>query len=329
MICVIGGAGYIGSHCVKRLLKKGHAVVTLDNLEAGHRSAVLGGEFVQGDYTDRQTLDDLFYTYPIECVMHFAAYASVAESMTDPAKFYRLNVVGGYTLLEAMRVHGVPYLIFSSSAATYGEPQQIPIPEEHPKVPTNAYGETKRAFEQMLRWYDTAFGLRSISLRYFNAAGADPDGQLGEDHHPETHLIPLVLLTALGKRPVIKIFGTDYDTPDGTCIRDYIHVTDLADAHILAYEALKRGAPTTAYNLGNGLGYSVREVIHTAEQVVGHPIPQEEAPRRPGDPARLVASAERAQRELGWKPQYADLRTIIETAWRWHSAHPDGYGDRV
>lgn len=328
MICVIGGAGYIGSHCVKRLLEKGYAVVTLDNLEAGHRSAVLGSEFVQGDYTDRQTLDHLFHTYPIECVMHFAAYASVAESMTDPAKFYRLNVVGGYTLLEAMRAHGIPYLIFSSSAATYGEPQQIPIREEHPQVPTNAYGETKRAFEQMLRWYDAAFGLRSISLRYFNAAGADPDGQLGEDHHPETHLIPLVLLTALGKRQAIKIFGTDYDTPDGTCIRDYIHVTDLADAHILAYEALKQGAPTTAYNLGNGLGYSVREVIRTAEQVVRHHIPQEEAPRRPGDPARLVASAERAQRELGWKPQYADLRIIIETAWRWHSTHPDGYGDR-
>ena len=232
-------------------------------------------------------------------------------------------------LLEAMREHHVPYLIFSSSAATYGEPQQIPIPEDHPQQPTNAYGETKRAFEQMLRWYDMAFGLRSISLRYFNAAGADPEGQLGEDHHPETHLIPLVLLTALGKHPVIRIFGTDYDTPDGTAIRDYIHVTDLADAHILAYEALKRGAPTTAYNLGNGLGYSVREVIRTAEEVVGHPVPQEEAPRRAGDPARLVASAERARRELGWRPQYAELHTIIETAWRWHSAHPDGYGDRA
>lgn len=325
MICVIGGAGYIGSHTVKQLNKKGYETLVLDNLELGHIEAVKWGQFVQGDYTDRAVLDAVFSKYPIDCVMHFAAYASVAESMTDPAKFYRLNVVGGYTLLEAMRAHQVGKIIFSSSAATYGEPVTLPIPESHPQDPTNAYGESKLTFEKMLKWYDVAFGVKSVSLRYFNAAGADVEGELGEDHDPETHLIPLVIDAVMGKRANVKIFGTDYPTPDGTCVRDYVHVTDLADAHILAYERLATNGETTKYNLGNGAGISVKEIIDTVVQVAGKQVPVVNAERRAGDPARLVASSERAQNELGWKPRYGDIKRIVESAYNWRIAHPNGF----
>lgn len=325
MICVIGGAGYIGSHTVKQLAKNGYEILVLDNLELGHIEAVKWGVFVQGDYTDRTVLDDVFNKYPIDCVMHFAAYASVAESMTEPAKFYRLNVVGGYTLLEAMRAHGVNKIIFSSSAATYGEPVTLPIPEDHPQDPTSAYGESKLSFEKMLKWYDVAYGIKSVSLRYFNAAGADVDGELGEDHNPETHLIPLVIDAVMGKRANVKIFGTDYPTPDGTCVRDYVHVTDLADAHMLAYERLAADGETTRYNLGNGAGISVKEIIDTVAQVAGKEVPTVEADRRAGDPARLVASSERAQSELGWKPRFGDIRSIVESAYNWRVAHPNGF----
>ncbi len=329
MICVIGGAGYIGSHCVQLLLQHQLDVVVLDNLELGHRAAVLGGAFVEGDFTDASTLDKLFQTYPVDCVMHLAAYASVADSMSDPARYYQRNVIGAYTLLEAMRRHHVPHIIFSSSAATYGEPVEIPITESHPQVPTNAYGESKRAFEQMLHWYDVAYGLKSVSLRYFNAAGTDPTGVLGEDHSPETHLIPLVIDAALGRRPAVKVFGTDYPTPDGTCIRDYIHVTDLADAHLKAVQYLREGGPTICLNLGNGLGHSVRQVIDTVAAVGGRPVPSVDAPRRPGDPARLVASSDLARQILHWTPQHAALETIVSTVYRWREAHPEGYGDRA
>jgi UDP-glucose 4-epimerase len=325
MILVIGGAGYIGSHMVKLLLQKGEQVVILDNFSTGHRQAIVGGIVEQGDLRDQEALQRLFRRYPIECVMHFAAFIFAGESMREPAKYYENNVLGCLRLLGAMRTHGVQQIIFSSTAAVYGEPRQLPIPEEHPLQPTNTYGETKRVMEGMLHWYGQAYGIRSIALRYFNAAGADPDGELGEDHRPEEHLIPLVLFTAMGRRDAISVFGTDYDTPDGTCIRDYIHVMDLCEAHYLALQQLRAGASNTVYNLGNGQGYSVLEVIRTAEQVVGRPIPVCYAPRRPGDPARLIASAEKAKRELGWQPRYPDLATMIEHAYRWFLKHPDGY----
>jgi UDP-glucose 4-epimerase len=325
MILLIGGAGYIGSHMVKLLLQKGEQVVVLDNFSTGHRQAIVGGIVEQGDLRDPDALHRLFRRYPIECVMHFAAFIFAGESMREPAKYYENNVLGCLRLLEAMRAHGVQQIIFSSTAAVYGEPHQLPIPESHPLQPTNAYGETKRVMEGMLHWYGQAYGIRSIALRYFNAAGADPDGELGEDHRPEEHLIPLVLFTAMGKRDAIAVFGTDYDTPDGTCIRDYIHVMDLCEAHYLALQRLRAGSPSTVYNLGNGQGYSVLEVIRTAEQVVGKPIPVRYAPRRPGDPVRLIASAEKAQRELGWQPRYPDLATMIEHAYRWFLQHPEGY----
>ena len=325
MILVTGGAGYIGSHTVKLLLESGHEVVTYDSMEFGHPEAVVGGEVVRGDLLDRAKLDETFDTFPIEAVVHFAAYASVPDSVANPDKYFRNNIGGGLNLLDAMRAANVSRIIFSSSAATYGEPLEVPIPETHPRNPTNPYGESKLMFEKILKWYDVAYGIKSVSLRYFNASGADPDGRIGEDHDPEGHLIPIVLQTALGQRESVKVFGTDWDTPDGTCIRDYIHVTDLADAHILALRALEGGAETTAYNLGNGDGQSVMQVIRTAEAVVGRKIPWESAPRRPGDPARLVASSERLKKELGWKPRYADLHVIIEHAWRWHSTHPRGY----
>ncbi|CUU34148.1 UDP-galactose 4-epimerase [Armatimonadetes bacterium GXS] len=325
MILVIGGAGYIGSHMVKYLLQRGESVVVLDNFSTGHRAAVRGATVVEGDLRDMETLQRVFAQYPIECVMHFAAFIFAGESMRHPAKYYDNNVLGCLRLLEAMRISGVSQIIFSSTAAVYGEPQQIPIPETHPLQPTNAYGETKRVMEGMLHWYGQAYGIRSIALRYFNAAGADPEGELGEDHRPEEHLIPLVLFAGMGKRPNVSVFGTDYDTPDGTCIRDYIHVWDLCEAHYLALQRLRSGAPSTVYNLGNGQGYSVLEVIRTAEQVIGKPIPVVYAERRAGDPVRLVASAEKAQRELGWKPQYPDLATMIEHAYRWFLKHPEGY----
>ena len=325
MILVIGGAGYIGSHMVKCLLQHGEDVLIMDTLEKGHRDAIVGGKFIEGDLRRADDLKRVFGKHDIESVMHFAAYASVGDSVKNPSTYYENNVVGCYALLEAMRAHKINKLIFSSSAAVYGEPNTVPIPEVHPKNPTNPYGETKWVMEKMLQWYGGAYGIRSISLRYFNAAGADPDGQIGEDHEPEEHLIPVALLALLGKRDKLKIFGTDWPTPDGTCIRDFIHVNDLAEAHFLAVQALRKGASTNAYNLGNGHGYSVKEVIHSVEKVTGKPVPFEAAPRRAGDPARLVASSDRIKSELGWKPQYPELETIITHAWNWRKTRVDGY----
>lgn len=328
MILVIGGAGYIGSHMVKRLCQQGEDVLVMDNLEKGHSEALVGGRLVNADLRRRDDLERIFQQYEVECVMHFAAYASVGHSVQNPAMYYENNVIGCYVLLETMRTHKIDRLIFSSSAAVYGEPVTIPIPENHPKNPTNPYGETKWVMERMLQWYGEAYGIRSISLRYFNAAGADPEGQIGEDHKPEEHLIPLALLAVLGKRDKLRVFGTDWATPDGTCIRDFVHVCDLAEAHLLALQALRKGAGTTAYNLGNGYGFSVKEVIRTVEKVTGKKVPVESAPRRPGDPAQLVAGSVRIKAELGWVPRYAQLATIIEHAWNWHKSNPNGYRHR-
>ncbi|MGD1020851.1 MAG: UDP-glucose 4-epimerase GalE [Verrucomicrobiia bacterium] len=325
MILVIGGAGYIGSHMVKWLVQHGEDVLVMDNFEKGHREAVTGVRVVEADLRRREDLDKVFRQYDIECVMHFAAYASVGDSVRNPATYYENNVAGCYTLLEAMRARNIDRMIFSSSAAVYGEPKEIPIPEHHQKVPTNPYGETKRVMENMLQWYDVAYGMRSISLRYFNAAGADPDGRIGEDHDPEEHLIPVALLAALGQRDQLSVFGTDWPTPDGTCIRDYIHVCDLAEAHHLAINALRAGAKTTAYNLGNGQGFSVKDVIRVVEEVTGRTVPVKATPRRPGDPARLVAGSERIRQELGWRPKYAQLEVIVQHAWNWRKANPNGY----
>ena len=327
MILVTGGLGYVGSHTVKALEKSGREVVSLDNLEYGHRSAAAGANVVIGDFGDREVVAGVFANYRIDSVMHFGAYASVPDSVKDPGRYYENNVSKTLVLLDEMVSRGIDRLVFSSSAATYGEPMEVPISEDHPKNPTNPYGRSKLIIEDILRDYDTAYGLKSVSLRYFNASGADPEGELGEDHSPEEHLIPIVLQVALGKRASVSMYGTDWDTPDGTCVRDYVHVTDLAQAHILALKAMEAGCATASYNLGNGSGYSVKQVIEMAREVTGRPIEAVPGPRRPGDPARLVASAEKIRRELGWKPEIPDLRDIIETAWKWHSAHPDGYGD--
>ncbi len=316
-ILVVGGAGYIGSHMVKHLGQLGCQVTTLDNLSGGHRDAVLHGDFVHGDIADRTLLDDLFARRKFDAVIHFASFIQVGESMVAPAKYYQNNVVNTLNLLNAMNAFGVDKFIFSSTAATFGEPQYTPINEAHPQQPINPYGRSKLMVEQALADYDRAYGLKSVSLRYFNAAGADPDGQLGERHDPETHLIPLVLQTAAGRRPHISVFGRDYDTPDGTCIRDYIHINDLCDAHWLALQSLCDGAGCQAYNLGNGSGFSVQEVIDTARMVTGCEMPVQDAPRREGDPARLVADATLAREKLGWQPRYADLDVIIAHAWRW------------
>ena len=325
-ILVTGGAGYIGSHTVRELVNRGHRVMVLDNLSKGHAAAVKSAGLVRGDTGDPVLLKNLFTEYEIEAVMHFAASSLVGESVRNPSGYYHNNVVKGLTLLNAMVEAGVKYLVFSSTAAVYGEPRKVPIPEEHPALPTNPYGATKLALEGAMRWYSEAYGLRFVSLRYFNAAGADPAGDIGEDHAPETHLIPLVLKAALGLVPHLEVFGTDYPTPDGTCIRDYIHVNDLADAHVLAVEALASGAHSTVYNLGNGNGYSVLEVISTAGEVVGRPLAVHYGARRSGDPAMLVAGSEKIKAELGWRPRFTDLRAIIETAWRWHSSRPQGFG---
>lgn len=324
-ILVAGGAGYIGSHVAKELMIAGHDVVVYDNLSKGHREAVRSGKFVHGDIADGDLLREVMRTYDIEVVVHLAADTSVAESMSNPAIYYRNNVVNGLTLLDAMLECGVKKMVFSSSAAVYGEPEEIPITEDARKQPTNVYGETKLIFEGILAAYDRAYGLKYISLRYFNAAGADESGEIGEDHTPETQLIPIVLQTALGQRPYLEIYGTDYPTRDGTCIRDYIHVSDLAVAHVLAAEALMNGMPSNVYNLGNESGHSVREVVNVAEKVVGHKIPVREAGRRPGDPAILVASSAKIKRDLGWSPRHADLEDIVASAWGWHSRHPQGY----
>jgi UDP-arabinose 4-epimerase len=317
-ILVTGGAGYIGSHACKSLAQAGYNPISYDNLVYGHRWAVRWGPLEEGDIADRVRLDAVIEKHRPEAVMHFAAFAYVGESVLDPGKYYRNNVAGTLTLLEAMRDHDIDKLIFSSTCATYGVPDRVPISEDHPQRPINPYGASKLMIERMLQDFDAAHGLHSISLRYFNAAGADPDGEIGEAHDPETHLIPLVLDAAAGKRPAVTVFGDDYDTPDGTCIRDYIHVSDLASAHVLALRALEAGAVTGAYNLGNGLGFSVREVITAAETVTGLAVPVEMGPRRGGDPARLVGDAASATVDLGWRPRFAGLEDILMTAWKWH-----------
>jgi len=321
MILVTGGAGYIGSHAVLALKQAGYDVLILDNLVYGHQEIVeevLQVPLVVGDTCDRPLLDRIFSTHDIAAVMHFAAYAYVGESVTEPAKYYHNNVVGTLTLLEAMVAANVKKFVFSSTCATYGIPHRIPLTEDHPQNPINPYGATKLMVERILQDFDPAYDFKSVSFRYFNAAGADPNGQLGEDHNPETHLIPLVLQTALGKRDSIGIFGTDYETADGTCIRDYIHVNDLASAHILGLEYLINGGNTDFFNLGNGGGFSVREVILQAEKITGKKIKVVESDRRPGDPPVLVGSSEKAKTILGWSPQYSDLKDIIAHAWQWH-----------
>ncbi|MGF1604388.1 MAG: UDP-glucose 4-epimerase GalE [Thermosynechococcaceae cyanobacterium] len=320
-VLVTGGAGYIGSHVVLALKDAGYPVVVLDNLVYGHRDlveSVLQVKLVCGDVCDRTFLDQVFSDHNIGAVLHFAAYTYVGESVEQPAKYYRNNVMGSLTLLEAMVAAKIPAFVFSSTCATYGPPHQIPITEDHPQDPISPYGMTKLMVENILSDFDHAYNLRSVRFRYFNAAGADPQGRLGEDHDPETHLIPLVLMTALGKRDSISIFGTDYKTPDGTCIRDYIHVTDLADAHVRGLNYLLEGGETSVFNLGNGDGFSVREVINQAKEVTGESIPVVESYRRAGDPAILIGSAAKAEKVLGWQPQYSDLAVILEHAWQWH-----------
>jgi len=324
-ILVSGGAGYIGSHTVRTLNGAGYEVIIYDNLVRGHKKAIEGYNFIEGDTAEVDKLSRVLTENGVEAVMHFAAHSLVGESVEKPALYYRNNVLGGLSLLEALIKARIKYFIFSSSAAVYGETEQIPIEEHQPLQPTNPYGETKVVIENALAYYERAYGLKSVSLRYFNAAGASPDENIGEDHDPETHLIPLVLQAACGQRDKITVFGDNYPTADGSAVRDYIHICDLAQAHLLALKALVDGAPSTAYNLGNGNGYSVLEVIKMAEKVTGNRIPYEIGPRRTGDPAVLVASAEKAIKELGWKPQYAALETIIETAWKWHKNNPDGY----
>ena len=328
-ILVLGGAGYIGSHTALELVKAGNEVVIADNLVTGYRKAIPeGAKFYEGDLRDSDFLDNLFHQENIDAVIHFAAYSLVGESVTNPLKYYDNNLYGTKVLLEAMVKNNVGKIVFSSTAATYGEPENIPILESDRTCPTNPYGETKLAMEKMFKWTAEAHGLRYVSLRYFNACGADESGTIGEAHNPESHLIPLILQVPNGKRETISIYGTDYDTPDGTCIRDYIHVTDLAQAHILAVQYLNNGGESDIFNLGNGVGYSVREIIETARKVTGHPIPATETSRRAGDPARLVASSEKAKSVLGWKPVHDSLEEIIASAWNWHKNHPNGYDEK-
>ncbi len=325
MILVIGGAGYIGSHVLKALRQAGIEHLAFDNLSKGHQAALAGSPLYQGDIRSPEDLDGVFKSNTIDAVMHFAAYIEVGESVSNPGKYYENNLMGVLNLVQKMNKHGIAKLVFSSTAAVYGEPQYGPIDEDHPTAPTSPYGETKLAVERLLHWFEIAHGLRSVRLRYFNAPGSDADGVLGEDHDPETHLIPRAILAQLGMVDALKLFGTDYDTPDGTCIRDYVHVEDLAQAHILALRHLMAGGESRVYNLGNGQGFSVREVIDTIEQVSGKPVPCVEAPRRAGDPARLVASSDRIRGDLGWTPQYHDLTTIVRHAYDWRLKNPTGY----
>ena len=325
-ILVTGGAGYIGSVVVAQLLQRGYQPIVFDDLSHGHRAALrAGAKLIVGDIADRAALERVFTEYQPEAVMHFAAFIEAGESMQWPEKFFRNNTANALTLLEVMLAHNVKRFVFSSTAALYGTPEKTPIEENAPLHPTNAYGESKLLVEQMLEWLHRIHGLRYACLRYFNAAGAA--GEQGEDHHPESHLIPLALQVALGTRQELAIFGSDYPTPDGTCVRDYVHVTDLASAHLLVLEALQEKS-RLIYNLGNGRGFSVREVIETVRKVTGHAIPATESPRRPGDPAVLVASSEKIKSELGWKPQYADLPSIVRSAWEWRKARPNGYGEK-
>ena len=326
-ILVLGGAGYIGSHAVHALAEAGRDVAVADNLVTGFRAAVHPkARFYQADIRNRKEIDAIFETENIDGVIHFAAFSQVGESMSNPLKYYENNLWGTTVLLQSMVTHGVDKIVFSSTAATYGEPERVPILETDKTRPTNCYGETKLSMEKEMRWTGAAHGLRYVALRYFNACGAQPGGAIGEAHNPETHLIPLILQVPNGQREKISVFGDDYPTRDGTCVRDYIHVTDLAQAHVLAFDYLMDGGESDVFNLGNGVGFTVKEVIEAARAVTGHPIPAEMCPRRAGDPAQLVASSEKAKAVLGWKPRYDDLETIVRTAWDWHKSHPHGYG---
>ncbi|RAV09486.1 UDP-glucose 4-epimerase GalE [Paenibacillus contaminans] len=324
-ILVTGGAGYIGSHTVAELLARDEQVVVVDSLAQGHREAVLGGKLYVGDIRDGAFMDQVFGENDIDAVIHFAANSLVGESMLNPGKYFDNNVYGTLCLLEKMNKYGVKKIVFSSTAATYGEPERVPIEETDRTDPTNAYGETKLAMERMMRWFDSAHDVKFVSLRYFNAAGAHENGLIGEDHDPETHLIPVILQVPLGKRAHVGIYGEDYPTEDGTCIRDYLHVSDLADAHVLALKRLREGGESAVYNLGSGTGFSVKQIIEAARRVTGHPIPAVVSERRAGDPAVLIASSAKAKRELGWQPKRESLDVIIGSAWNWFKNNPGGY----
>lgn len=327
---VLGGAGYIGSHTVDRLIEKGEKTIVVDSLVTGHRQAVnKDAKFYQGDIADKDFMRQVFKeNSDIDAVIHFAAYSLVAESMKKPLKYFDNNTAGMVKLLEVMNEFSIDKIVFSSTAATYGIPEEVPIKETTPQNPINPYGESKLMMEKIMRWADKAYGIKFVPLRYFNVAGAKPDGSIGEDHMPETHLLPIVLQVAMGKRDKLQIFGDDYNTPDGTNIRDYVHPLDLADAHILAVDYLKAGNPSTAFNLGSSTGFSNREILEAARKITNKEIPAEIAPRRGGDPDVLVASSTKAREVLGWKPQFDDISKIIETAWKWHTLHPEGYQDK-
>lgn len=327
-ILVLGGAGYIGSHAVHQLVERGHAVTVVDNLQTGHKQALHpDASFYQGDIRDKAFLQSVFAQERIETVIHFAANSIVGESMSQPLQYFDNNVYGTQVLLSVMNEYGVNKIVFSSTAATYGEPEKVPITEDMPTMPTNAYGETKLTMEKLMKWCNHAYGIKYVSLRYFNVAGARQDGSIGEDHAPETHLIPLVLQVALGKREYITVFGEDYNTPDGTCIRDYIHVEDLIDAHVLAMDYLIHEEKSNIFNLGSSQGFSVKEIIDTARNVTQHAIPAKIGDRRAGDPAKLIASSDKAQSVLGWKPERTSIERIIADAWNWSQRHPQGYRD--
>ena len=328
-VLVLGGAGYIGSHTVDRLVEAGKDVVVVDSLVTGHLAAVRKeAKFYQGDLADKDFMRKVFTENPdIDAVIHFAAFSLVAESMKDPLKYFDNNTAGMVKLLEVMNEFDIKYIVFSSTAATYGIPEKMPIYEDDPQLPINPYGESKLMMEKIMRWADEAYGIKFVALRYFNVAGAKPDGSIGEDHHPETHLLPIVLQVAMGEREKLQIFGDDYNTPDGTNVRDYVHPFDLADAHILAVDYLRNGNETSAFNLGSSTGFSNLEIVKAAREVTGKEIPAEIAARRGGDPDTLIAASEKARKVLGWKPEFDDIHKIIETAWKWHTTHPQGYND--
>lgn len=328
-VLVLGGAGYIGSHTVDRLVEAGKDVVVVDSLVTGHLAAVRKeAKFYQGDLADKDFMRKVFTENPdIDAVIHFAAFSLVAESMKDPLKYFDNNTAGMVKLLEVMNEFDIKYIVFSSTAATYGIPEKMPIYEDDPQLPINPYGESKLMMEKIMRWADETYGIKFVALRYFNVAGAKPDGSIGEDHHPETHLLPIVLQVAMGEREKLQIFGDDYNTPDGTNVRDYVHPFDLADAHILAVDYLRNGNESSAFNLGSSTGFSNLEIVKAAREVTGKEIPAEIAARRGGDPDTLIAASEKARKVLGWKPEFDDIHKIIETAWKWHTTHPQGYND--
>ena len=328
-VLVLGGAGYIGSHTVDRLVEAGKDVVVVDSLVTGHLAAVRKeAKFYQGDLADKDFMRKVFTENPdIDAVIHFAAFSLVAESMKDPLKYFDNNTAGMVKLLEVMNEFDIKYIVFSSTAATYGIPEKMPIYEDDPQLPINPYGESKLMMEKIMRWADEAYGIKFVALRYFNVAGAKPDGSIGEDHHPETHLLPIVLQVAMGEREKLQIFGDDYNTPDGTNVRDYVHPFDLADAHILAVDYLRNGNESSAFNLGSSTGFSNLEIVKAAREATGKEIPAEIAARRGGDPDTLIAASEKARKVLGWKPEFDDIHKIIETAWKWHTTHPQGYND--